>query len=152
MQPADVALDGEGNFDVQSVVFGAKDFGPPGVFGGIHKITLQFRVDEGTIAQIRDVNLSSRAVRRTGADFDQAQPLQNGLFPAQGRYNLLTICIDRCVRVNRPSQTWSFTALSTATTAASAFAASMKRTPAAGLGWRPHRPRLRNADGVSSAA
>jgi len=106
----------------------------------------------GTIAQIRDVNLSSRAVRRTGADFDQAQPLQNGLFPAQGRYNLLTICIDRCVRVNRPSQTWSFTALSTATTAASAFAASMKRTPAAGLGWRPHRPRLRNADGVSSAA
>ena len=94
MQPADVALDGEGNFDVQSVVFGAKDFGPTGVFGGIHKITLQFRVDEGTVAQIRDVNLSSRAVRRTGADFAQAQPLQNGLFPAQGRYKLLTICID----------------------------------------------------------
>jgi M6 family metalloprotease-like protein len=104
MQPGDVALDGEGNFDVQAVVFGAKDFGPPGIFGGIHKITLQFRVDNGTIAQIRDVNLSSTAVRRTGADFAQAQPLQNRLFPAQGVYNLLTICIDP-VRPGQPPLT-----------------------------------------------
>jgi M6 family metalloprotease-like protein len=104
MQPGDVALDGEANFDVQSMVFGAKDFGPPGIFGGVHKITLQFRVDNGTVARVRDVNLSSASVRRTGADFAQAQPLQKGMFPAQGRYNLLTICIDP-IRPGQPPLT-----------------------------------------------
>lgn len=94
MQPSDVALDGEANFDVQSMVFGAKDFGAPGLFGGVHKITLQFRVDGGTVAQIRDVNLSSAAVRRTGADFAQAQPLRDDIFPVHGHFNLLTICLD----------------------------------------------------------
>jgi M6 family metalloprotease-like protein len=104
MEPADVALDGEANFDTQATVFGAKDFSLPGLFGGIHKITLQFRVDNGTIAQVRDVNLSSASVRRTGADFAQAQPLQNGMFPEQGGYNLLTICFDP-VRPGQPPLT-----------------------------------------------
>ena len=94
MQPGEVALDRNASFGVQSMVFGAKDFGPTGIFGGVHKITLQFRADIGTVAEIRDVNLSSVSVRRTGADFAQAQPLQNGLFPAQGRFNMLTICFD----------------------------------------------------------
>jgi hypothetical protein len=104
MQPADVALDGEANFDVQSMTFGAKDFGAPALFGGVHKITLQFRVDDGTVAQIRDVNLSSAAVRRTGADFAQAQPLRDDIFPVQGRFNLLTICLDP-IRPGQPPLT-----------------------------------------------
>ena len=101
MQPGEIVLDRQASFGVQSMVFSAKDFGPPGLLGGIYKISLQFKVDfgfgnvgAGTVAEIRDVNLSSVSVRRTGADFAQAQPLQNGLFPAQGRFNMLTICFD----------------------------------------------------------
>jgi M6 family metalloprotease-like protein len=91
MEPADVRLDRASNLHTQSFSFGSRDFKRSGLIG----VSLQFRIDaDDTIAQVRDISLASSAVRRTGADFAQAQPFQNSLFPRERSVPLLTICLD----------------------------------------------------------
>ncbi|MFI4953816.1 MAG: hypothetical protein ACHP7M_11810 [Burkholderiales bacterium] len=100
MSPAEYVLDREGRFDTQTLVFSTKDF----TTANYHAITLEYHVDDGTTAQVRDIDLVASAVRRTGADFAQAQPYENPLTPHYGTFNLLTICLDP-MRPNEPPLT-----------------------------------------------
>ena len=88
--PAQYVLDKDKSFNTQTMLFETKDFRAP----GLQFYKIQYKVDSGVTAQFRDHAIASGAVRRTGADFAQAQPYQNALHPTQGKFDLLTICLD----------------------------------------------------------
>jgi M6 family metalloprotease-like protein len=88
--PPEYVLDTEPSFSTQTMLFATKDFPK----AGLQFYEIQYKVDDGVTAQFRDYSIASGAVRRTGADFAQAQPYQNNLHPRQGAFDVLTICLD----------------------------------------------------------
>ena len=90
LDPPEYILDKEPSFNTQTMQFATKDFPA----AGWQFYLIQYKVDSGVTAQFRDHSIVSGAVRRTGADFAQAQPYQSNLYPHQGSFNVLTICLD----------------------------------------------------------
>src|SRR5262249_32994061 len=90
LDPPEYLLDKEPSFNTQTMLFATKDFPA----SGWNFYEIQYKVDSDVTAQFRDHSITSGAVRRTGADFAQAQPFQGNLYPHQGRFDLLTICLD----------------------------------------------------------
>jgi len=90
MDPPEYVLDKDKSFNTQTLLFQTKDFRAP----GLQFYKIEYKVDDGVTAQFRDHAIVSGAVRRTGADFAQSQPFENHLHPAQGTFEMLTICLD----------------------------------------------------------
>jgi len=90
LDPPEYLLDKEPSFNTQTMLFETKDFPA----SGWNFYEIQYKVDSDVTAQFRDHSITSGAVRRTGADFAQAQPFQGNLYPHQGTFDLLTICLD----------------------------------------------------------
>ena len=90
LDPPEYVLDKDKSFNTQTMLFQTKDFRAP----GLQFFKIQYKVDNDVKAQFRDYAITSGAVRRTGADFAQTQPYENHLHPAQGTFDLLTICLD----------------------------------------------------------